>query len=349
MTRIGEIGNRRQGENRDIDDAVPAGPLRERGRKEHRRQRPETLPDQKSRHPGRFDRCQNMSRIVRPVGPQADDLTLEGAGRAPSATSFRRPMISHRANRISQLRKVATCASPALVRTFAAGFAVRPVTASVAIEGLRDFPFQLVERGKGKQLRPARADKGNVDDLADAARPALHDDDPVGKENGFVDAVGHEQRCRPAFHPDALQLDVHLAGAGSGRARRRAHPETGPAVSSPATGRSRRAGACRPESSPGRAFSNPERPTRVDELRDLFLKGHPVAVQDVERQHDVVFDRAPGHQGGILKGDPGHAAPGRLERLHAADPDIALVGRVEAEGDPEHGGLAAGPKARSGP
>src|SRR5829696_828327 len=53
---------------------------------------------------------------------------------------------------------------------------------------------------------------GEVDvDLADhTARPRRHHQDAVGEVDGFGYAVRDEQHCLAPFHPDALQLGVHL-------------------------------------------------------------------------------------------------------------------------------------------
>src|SRR5262249_46232249 len=75
---------------------------------------------------------------------------------------------------------------------------------------LPNVPGECIELGRILDIERSRPGKIDADDLRNCARARGHDDDAIRKEDGFVDAVGHERYSFPFFQPDALQIEVHL-------------------------------------------------------------------------------------------------------------------------------------------
>src|SRR5262249_38979294 len=67
--------------------------------------------------------------------------------------------------------------------------------------------FERLVLGPGNRARPGKLVCQFVDDRR---RPATHDQDAVGEECRFTDAVGDENHGFPMGLPDALKLDRHF-------------------------------------------------------------------------------------------------------------------------------------------
>ena len=74
---------------------------------------------------------------------------------------------------------------------------------------------QVVEGFEAHGFYGAWAWEGNRDFAEDASGAAAHDEDAVGKEDGFFDGVRDEYGGDALLLPDALQLEIHEA-AGDG-------------------------------------------------------------------------------------------------------------------------------------
>src|SRR2546426_5334171 len=79
------------------------------------------------------------------------------------------------------------------------------------LDGLAKMANEAVERfvlGHGDVPGPRKIDGELVDD---GRGPAAHDQDAVGQERRFADAVGDENHGLAIGLPDAQKLDPHLA------------------------------------------------------------------------------------------------------------------------------------------
>src|SRR5215471_5358447 len=78
------------------------------------------------------------------------------------------------------------------------------------LDHFAEMADQAVERfvlGHGDMPGPREIDGEIVDD---GRRPPTHDDNTVGQERGFADAMGHENHRLAIDLPDAKKLDPHL-------------------------------------------------------------------------------------------------------------------------------------------
>ena len=192
------------------------------------------------------------------------------------------------------------------------------------------------DRGRGQR------DGG---DGADAAGPRGEQHDPVGQEDGLADGVRDEDDGGPGLRVDRLQLEVHLvAGQGVQGAERLVHQQDGRVVAQRpgdrgplphAAGQLPRVGALEAGQADELAQLGSPRPPRL-----------PADPPQLQRQRDVVRDRVPGEQVGVLEDEP--EVLERLVVALAAAPDALPVGRHRARArgeqpgeDAQQGGLAA--------
>src|SRR5215475_4740530 len=145
--------------------------------------------------------------------------------------------LSSHANRMSAVTRsgqpIVAAYLPMLFRM--AGLDRLAQMANQAIEG-----FIL---GHGNMPRARKIDRQFVDDRR---RPTTHDQDAVGEECRFTDAVGDENHRLPVGLPDALKLDRHFVARDRiQRAERLIHQQDAGVVHERA-GKSPRAVACLP-------------------------------------------------------------------------------------------------------
>src|SRR6266540_2432929 len=89
-----------------------------------------------------------------------------------------------------------------------------------------DVDGQVREQGRLERLHAPGPRQVVLDDLGDPSRARRHHHDPVGQEDGFLDAVGDEQDGLVGLGPDPLEEQVQLlAGDGVERAERLVHEQ----------------------------------------------------------------------------------------------------------------------------
>ena len=179
-----------------------------------------------------------------PVNSVASAATEDGAGSSSFPTPETRTKASHttrtttmtrRLTAIRRTRRRATSwLGPGASTTVGASCVVHRASLAGGHETPRvRFEDDLADRASVLReqrifigLDGPRPGQLVYEDLRDPAGPRRHDDDPVGQEDGLLDAVGDEDDGLGAVDPDPLQLEVHpLAGQRVERAEWLVHQQ----------------------------------------------------------------------------------------------------------------------------
>ena len=192
--------------------------------------------------------------------------------------------------------------------------------------------------GRGRDLERARARQIDREDPLQAARARRHHHDPIGEEHRLGDVVGDEHDGLSRLQPDLLEQQVHLvAGEGIERPERLVHQEQGRVERERADDRGALLHAAR-ELARILGLEALEADPAQEALDPLLVRGRLQAL-DLERQMDVLDQRAPGQQIGVLEHHADlRVRPGdrRAVQEHAARGQL-----VQAGHRPEQRGFAA--------
>ena len=190
------------------------------------------------------------------------------------------------------------------------------------VERLAHLGDELEEPRLLARLGRPRLRQVDRDDRRDPPGPRRHDDDARGQEHGLGDRVGDEDHRRAGLRPDAQQLEVEpLARHLVERAERLVHQQERRRERERARDRDALLHAAR--ELPGVVLLEPGELDELDHLLDARRALRAVPAQHLERQRDVLRDRAPVVEDGRLEDDPVVAVEPRLAGRLAVDRDVA--------------------------
>ena len=266
------------------DQRVAAG--HRRGREDHRELRDELLRDRGGR--GQQERGHRR----RPPRPAATPR----ATRTPSTTGASRPRTARR--------------PAAAVRRSAGRRRRSQVPLAQRLAHRRDRREErAVSRtsstssGSSSDRAAARA-APPVDDLGDPARARRHHHDPVGQHDRLRDGVRDEQHRRAASRPRSAAARPASARGSSRPARRTARPSAA-ASAAAASARAIATRCCMPpESCPGRDPAKSASPTSSSSSAARARRSALPTPCTCSGQLDVLRDRPPLQQPGLLERDP---------------------------------------------
>ena len=189
---------------------------------------------------------------------------------------------------------------------------------------------------------PARARQIHLDHVGDAPRTRREHNHPVAKEDRLGDAVRDEYDRLLFRQPHFLQLDVHLVARERIQgAERLVHEQQHRIVDQRAANRDALAHA--PRQLRGIAVLEPREAGECEQAAGMLFRLSPVAMAEIDRQHEVVHDAAPFEQRVALEH---HAqALGRVAHLGAVDHDRTRGGDLEARDASQQRALAAAARA----
>ena len=185
----------------------------------------------------------------------------------------------------------------------------------------------------------------DVNNTVDATGSWRHDDDAIGQEHGFGDAVGDEQHGRVPFAHQRLEIEHELVpGQGIERAERLVHEEVIGIVNERAADRDALAHAARKlVRISGLEAAEPHRCQEFAGARFRFFAVH---LARFRLQHDIAERGAPVEQDGALKDDADVGA--RPFDFAAGDQYGAARRREQAGCDHQQRALAATARADMG-
>ena len=175
------------------------------------------------------------------------------------------------------------------------------------------------KRGSSRVSTRAWLRQVDVDDAGDPPGPRAHHDDARREEHRLGDRVRDEDDRRAAAAARSRAARGSAARASSRRARRTARPSAGAPARTRARARSTTRCCMPPESCHGWWSPKPLSSTSssISATRSFALRAVPA--EHLERQRDVLRDRAPVEEHGVLEDDPVVAVEPRLLRGLAVD------------------------------